>query len=483
MKQQSEQPPRPRAAASNVKNKAKLAVAIVASCGVALVGWSVARNGQGQPSGAVQAAASPEQPLTPEAILASIPAAAVLKPTAIDGEILKWKEQARRQPDKAVSWVNLGDALMQKGREVVDPHFYDYAEKAYQKALSLDSANAGALTGMAWVSGGRHQFVESIAWAEKALALAPRDHAAYGLIGDAQVEQGDYEAAFGSYQKMLDIRPDISSYSRGAQILHLTGDTSKAIWLMQKAVRAGGPYAENTAWCRAQLVDMLMNTGSLLPAEQVATDALKKTPNNYNVLVAAGRVKEARRDYAGAIQIYQQAVAVSPQHRALVALGDLYLKTGKKAEAEAQFAQVEKTHEEHKKHGSHDELYMARFFADHDRNLPRALAIAETHKDTKNPVEADSVAWCYHKNGKAAEAKAIIDRALAVGAPDASRLFHAGMIYARLGERGPASKYLYQALSINPYFSLLDAPIAAATLKDLGKTPVASRGGGRSGSL
>ena len=66
-----------------------------------------------------------------------------------------------------------------------------------------------------------------------------------------------------SYQQMLDIRPDISSYSRGAHLLWLTGDKRKATWLMYKAILTGAPYAENTAWCQTQLALILFNSGAI----------------------------------------------------------------------------------------------------------------------------------------------------------------------------------------------------------------------------
>jgi hypothetical protein len=44
------------------------------------------------------------------------------------------------------------------------------------------------------------------------------------------------------------------------------------------------------------------------------------------------------------------------------------------------------------------------------------------------------------------------------------------MIHARLGDRGRAQRYLYQALSLNPNFSPIDAPVAAETLRQLGST-------------
>src|SRR5712691_11844668 len=137
--------------------------------------------------------------------------------------------------------------------------------------VSLGDAprHVGALAGMAWVQGALHEFEQSVEWATKALAVDPAYQPAHGLLGDAALEMGDYELAFEHYQKMLDFRPDLSSYSRGAQVLWVTGNQRKAVFMMDKAVNAGGSYAENTAWARAQLALLLWSQGALLPAEQV----------------------------------------------------------------------------------------------------------------------------------------------------------------------------------------------------------------------
>jgi hypothetical protein len=42
------------------------------------------------------------------------------------------------------------------------------------------------------------------------------------------------------------------------------------------------------------------------------------------------------------------------------------------------------------------------------------------------------------------------------------------MIHAKLGDRATAQRQLAQALSLNPAFDPIDAPIAAATLAELG---------------
>ncbi|RYG45830.1 hypothetical protein EON67_10200 [archaeon] len=60
-----------------------------------------------------------------------------------------------------------------------------------RSALTLQPDHAEALTGMAWVTGNRHQFEQSAEWAKKAIAVRPGESAAYGLLGDTQLERGD----------------------------------------------------------------------------------------------------------------------------------------------------------------------------------------------------------------------------------------------------------------------------------------------------
>jgi tetratricopeptide (TPR) repeat protein len=416
-------------------------------------------------------------PTTPAAILDGIPDAG--GETAAAKEVRRWRETARQQGSAPKPWANLGDALMQRSRDLVDPHDYDWAKLCYEQALKLDPKHGPALSGMAWVTGALHQFDASVSWANQAIAANPSDSAPYGLLGDAQLETGDYDKALESYQKMLDIRPDMASYSRGAHLLYVTGDTRKALWLMAKAVKAGGPYGENTAWCKAQMAEMLWNAGAVVPAATLVEDALKSAPKNYHLLTMRGRLREATRNPKGAVESYKQAIEISPQHAALVALGDLYLSLGQKEEAEKLFAQVEMTHQHHQNHGNHDELYMALFWADHGRNLDRAKAVVEKRLaeggEPKGLADLDAIAWVYYHLGDNARAKKYIDLAVAKGSPYAARLYHAGMIYAKAGDVGRARQYLTRAVTLNPTFNPIQAKAAYAKINELGNLPAPSR--------
>src|SRR5580698_6055726 len=296
--------------------------------------------------------------------------------TTSDAEIDKASEAARSHPTNA-AWSRLGDALMQKARETMDLSYYGRAEAAYRKSLAVNSNYANALVGIAWVLSGRHEFEQSIEWANKALKAEPNRADAYGLLGDAATEMGDYDSAFEQYQKMLDLKPDIASYSRAAHLLFITGGFKKATLLMTKAIGSGGPYPENKAWCIAQMALLDFAQGAYLPAEQLLTAGLKDTPNNYHLLAAMGRVKAGMKDYPAAIEYYNRAQDIVPQHEVVAALGDLYTIEGRTDDANRQYALVDVQRKLNQANGVVGDLQLVQFLADHDRDLEEALRLAE----------------------------------------------------------------------------------------------------------
>jgi tetratricopeptide (TPR) repeat protein len=368
---------------------------------------------------------------------------------------------------------------MQRSREEAGESWYQQAEAAYRRALQLKPEEVGALVGMAWVCNSRHEFGEGRRWARLALKADSQAAEAYALLGDADVECGDYDRAFEHYQACLNIRPGLSSYSRAAHLLWLTGDAPRAQALMQRAIAAGAPRAEDTAWCRVELAKMCFDAGDLASAEGQAHRALKAMPHDHRALSVMGRVKTARRDYEAAIEYYRLANKTAAHHDALVALGDLYVLTGRHDEAEQQYRSVLALHRpsgvahshdgllHHHPHG-HGNIELARFCADHDRHLDEALAEAEAAYQTcKNVFAADTLAWCCYKKGAYQRARQLISQALRWNTPDAGILFHAGMIHAKLGENESAKKYLDQALKLNPHFHPQYAAQAADMLKTL----------------
>ena len=128
-------------------------------------------------------------------------------------------EQKPVSPPQAQEWIALGNEKMQEARNSAS-HDFKAAEDAFLKALEIRKDSTEAMLGMAWVKNSEHLFEEGRGWAEKALALDPRLADAYALLGDHAVELGEYDVAFDHYQAAIDIRADLSTYSRAS---HLSG--------------------------------------------------------------------------------------------------------------------------------------------------------------------------------------------------------------------------------------------------------------------
>jgi tetratricopeptide (TPR) repeat protein len=378
----------------------------------------------------------------------------------------------RARPQQAPGWIKLGDALAQLQRETGETGWFELAGKAYEEALRRQPGLAGAMAGMAWVYGGQHQFEVSLLWAGKALETDPGHATSHGIAGDAWVELGEYGKAFDSYQKMMDLRPDLSSWSRGAHLLWLTGQQSRAVLLMTKAVNSGGPYAENTEWCRARLALMLFHDGALLAAEQVLEPALAQAKPNRFVLLAAGRIAAARSQWEAAATHYGAVLESGPHHEALAALGDLAALQERPEEAREWYGKVEALHRTHRQKGVHDHLEMARYLADHDLRPEEALRLALEHGEPRNVLEWDTLAWVWLKQGDAMKAAGYIKKALDTGTRDAEMFYHAGRIALAAGDSATGRKYLQKALNLNPAFNLLHARVARRLLDSTQPAPM-----------
>src|SRR6185436_2049395 len=87
-------------------------------------------------------------------------------------------------------------------------------------------------------------------------------------------------------------------------------------------------------------------------------------------------VRVAQGNDAQAIDLLERATSRVPQPASLVDLGDLYAKHGRAADAERAYAQAESIA---LRGGSYEAAYrreLAMFYADHNRQLPRALELA-----------------------------------------------------------------------------------------------------------
>ena len=181
-----------------------------------------------------------------------------------DQHILRARQTIARTPNNSAGYNQLAAAYMQKARETEDLSFNANAEDAINRSLAVEPDNYDGLKLRAKLQLTNHRFAEALETARRAQTFRDDDHDVWGQITDALVEIGDYAGAVQAAQRMIDLRPDSSSYARVSYLRELHGDTEGAIQAMTVAVKAANPNdPENVAWYRTQLRSLL--TGAKHP--------------------------------------------------------------------------------------------------------------------------------------------------------------------------------------------------------------------------
>jgi tetratricopeptide (TPR) repeat protein len=363
--------------------------------------------------------------------------------------------------DDQHSWLLLGLAYQQRAHETGDPGYYPKSEAALARALELDDRDHLAYSGLGSLALARHDFALALELGRKALELSPVTARHHGVIGDAQVELGRYRAAFRSFDAMNRLRPNVSSYARVSYGRELIGDTGGAIEAMRLAIDAAAGAREATAWAHVQLGKLYLNHGRHAAAEREFRVANAVYPRYAYGLDALASALAARGKLGAAIAAERAAVELDPLPQYVAALGDLYAASGRPAQARRQYALIGAIEKLLRANGVAVDLELALFQADHAVRLPQALELAYAARLERPSIDGDDVlAWALARNGHCREALPYSRRALRLGTQDAVKFFHRGMIERCLGDRAEARAWFRRALTLNPRFSLLWAPVA-----------------------
>jgi len=388
-------------------------------------------------------------------------------PKSPDEQMKTYQELIKNNPRNVQALNKLAYVYIRKVRQTVDFSYNVSAEKLLRQALTIDLKNYDSLLFLSIAMMSQHRFADARDLALKAIAVNSYGSGAYGILGDAYYELGDYEQCADAYDKMGDLKPGAPYYARVSSYRALAGDPGEGIEIMTEALEASNPAdSEDYAWYLLQLGNLSFESGKTREAETYFRRSLQFNPGSYNALAGLARVKTAQGELKEAITLYEKAIAIVPMPEFAAALGDIYVSMNRPANAEKQYALVEYIGRINKVNQEIYNRQMALFYADHGRKLEEALRLAQNEITIRKDVYGyDALAWCLYKNGKIPEAVKAMKEALRMKTKDAKLFYHAGMIYAAAGRAADASTYLNKALSIQPNFHPLFARQAEEMIK------------------
>jgi tetratricopeptide (TPR) repeat protein len=372
-----------------------------------------------------------------------------------DARIDFFQDAVRREPRDSRGYGLLGDAYLQKARESGDPGWYARAEGSLERARRLDPRDAGAAAGLAALALSRHEFGQGLRLATEARALAPDSVKPYGALVDAQVELGRYDDAARTLQRMVDLKPSLSSYSRVSYFRELRGDLRGAVQAMRLAASAGGEAAENVAYVQTLLGGLELQRGRLRAASLAFREAAARLPGYPAATAGLARVAAVRGDLGSAIELYRGVVARLPLPEYVIALAEAELAAGRRADARRELDLVEAEQRLLRANGVNTDAELALYEADHG-NPSRGTRLARRAYGAAPSVRsADALSWALTRAGRPDEALRLSRRALSTGWRDPLTLYHAGVTASEAGRAVEARRLLARALdpgtALSPY--------------------------------
>jgi tetratricopeptide (TPR) repeat protein len=335
----------------------------------------------------------------------------------------------RAQPEDTGAAVLLADALLRQARATNDARPAGRASEVLNAALKAHPGQYDVLRMLGAIYLSQHRFRDALEIARRARDLRPDDAWNYGVMGDAQVELGEYSGAFEAFDTMMALRPNAAGYARVSYARELRGDVDGALAAMQMAAQATAANdPEAQAWYAAQTGELYLKLHKLDDADREFRRALFLFPNYPLGVVGQGKVLVARGDRDRALVIYLEQLKRTPTLDVAARIGDVYAARGDAAQSEHYYQLAEDLA------GPgmvQTEANLALYLADHDRKVSDAVTIAETVVARRHDIfTEDALAWAYYKAGRLEDAYAASQLALRTGTRDEALLARAARIRA-----------------------------------------------------
>jgi tetratricopeptide (TPR) repeat protein len=279
-------------------------------------------------------------------------------------------------------------------------------------------------------------------------------------MAEAEAELGHYTQAEESAQWMMDLRPgNLPAYLCGAALRQDWGDMDGALDFLGKALQQTPPFeTEETAWILTRMARIDREMGRSAAAEALLTQALKTLPDYYLSQEELAQVRLAQHLYPEAVELLDRRNRSFPSPFSHLLAARALEGAGRRDDAAKTYAEFEREARTQIAQPENSNRELVRYYIEVTRQPQEALRIARLEFDNRHDVlTLDAYAWALFANGRTAEARELIQKALANGTGDAVIFFHAGAIEAAAGNRSEAVHNFQHSLDLNPISEVAEA--------------------------
>ena len=350
-----------------------------------------------------------------------------------DRDIDFYSRRVIEDPESAIDRFTLARLLFARSRTTGSTTDIDQAEQLVKESISeRTQRNYSAFELLASLMMARHEFRAARDVALRADSLDPQTPSHLALLGEIELELGDYESAAKHFAA---IQYDGRNFTTGARIARwyeLTGRIDVAREFLKRAIlkvdRRDDLPREQVAWFHYRLGDLELRVGNIPAAESAFVSGLARNPDDVRVLGGLARAALARGALREAVEYGETATnqQVDPATLGVVSLA--YSRLGDSAQA-ASYARAMSV-SALKQPGAIHRVW-GLFLLDHGTADDRTDVLKRARKelrDRKDVYGHDLMAWALYRNGQLDEARSEMNLALSQHTQDVMLLEHARAI-------------------------------------------------------
>ena len=294
-------------------------------------------------------------------------------------------------------------------------HYYPAALQMCAEILSSNDLSKDiqfrTLMTKAGVQLSLHEFETARITGEEALTLNQMNAQIYGVLVDAYVELGQYDKAVQMSDKMINIKPDLRSYSRVSYLREIHGDVEGSKKAMKLAVDAGYPGYDETAWAMMTLGDIYNKYGEPDKARIIYESILQERENYPFAIAAIADVEYQKGNLEEAEKMLNTARNIIPEVGYYTQLADIYKDQERTKEFDAIMKEIFLMLKDDEDAGHNMNLEYVHIYSDIMENQEKALeyALKEYNKRPENIDVNRALASVYSKMNKPQEVKKYLD--------------------------------------------------------------------------